>query len=528
SGPEIPTAQGQNGLWMIAYNTNTLSERYSLWSREIQTDTRLGATAYQVFSASDGTEAASYRNWKVSYDHGNSQLSAYLDDTLIGSTSLTGRGFEHGLMVSFGLWGTQTNVSGTVNIDIIDFTVSGTGMVVDMSSDQVTLIDGNNPNYLYYEKYDSTVDYRKDFSYETSIQINAVDVIDNVCVYTIGSIENGARHITLAALATGTRQIGFYSGGDPREETSYLGKTNYNWTDKTTYKLVVAGTGDVNVYLDGSSTPSISLNSSVFPLTSQRKVGFGVRNPEGFGTIRTVNDNTLSNVTVSGSWTTYAASTSQSERALYGLYKDITVGSVDDKILFYFDYLGDASVYTYYPSEVSIATDAPYTIYHSGVVDTPPADSYTTNPVTGVYDNLDEYGNTNLDATTIDISQQRLANGGMYNSIDGKSLPSGFVYLGTYTDVSIVVLTGAATAGIRVYADSVLLRGAVSPPKSRSSTKVYHVNYTVGEDTAYSTKDFESGFTVIDLLNKVQLDAYSDRTSPAIADDDVYDLDVTI
>ena len=178
------------------------------------------------------------------------------------------------------------------------------------------------------------------------------------------------------------------------------------------------------------------------------------------------------------------------------------------------------------PSTITATEDTPWTIYHQGVVILPVDDSYATTPINTVVDNIDEGGNVDLNATTVTVNQKRLANGQTFSTLDGRTeMPSGFVYLGTYTDIVRVVVTGDGTTGT-VVADTVVLRAATEPPRSTSTTRTFYANYTLGESVAYSSTDFEAGVSVVNLLDKTQLDAYSDRTSPSIIDDDINDMNV--
>lgn len=111
---------------------------------------------------------------------------------------------------------------------------------------------------------------------------------------------------------------------------------------------------------------------------------------------------------------------------------------------------GQYKVEVHWLTNSNRVTDAPYTIYHRGVVSTPTVSS----PIVSVNDNVDEDGNTNADTTTVDVDQRPYA--------DGSSAPngenSGFCDIGTYTaDGSTdfkVVLTDTGSSG-DIIADAV-------------------------------------------------------------------------
>lgn len=514
---------GLNGLWMVAYNTQALSNRYSLWKREYGTDTLYGSTDYESFASSDGTATASYRTWKVSYDHPTQTLSAYIDDGLIGTTSLVGRGFENGMMFNMGAWNSYSNVSGTVDTDMYDFNITFND-TTSMPGSYLRIYDNDDYSHNYYEKLDSTLISGTGYAYESDWRILTYSVSSNVYITSLGCVEDGNRSAHLAALYTGDREVGLYVGGDPREQSSYVGTTAHDWTLRSTYKIV-SDADTVKVYIDGESSPSIDYSYGSLPATDYRRVRFGTLKPNE-SVIRNHLDNTTGNITISGTW-------ALEELGLYGVdgfygsSRQNTSGDSSDSVTFTFNSSGDTDVYVFYNTRASAVTDAPYTIYHSGVVTLPVADSYATNPINSVSDNVDQNGSADPNATTVDLNQLKLADGRDYDGLEntGNETPSGYVYVGTYTDVDRVVVTADAS-GTYTVADTVIITHCGQQPRSRSDSWVYNVSYTVGEGNIYTDADFEAGFTVVDMLNGLKLDSYSDKTSPGIVDDNIYDFDV--
>lgn len=514
---------GVNGLWMIGYNTQALPNRYSLWKRESGSDTRYGSTVYELFSSSDATSLADYRTWKVSYDHPTQTLSAYIDDSFIGEASLLERGFEHGMMFNMGAWNSYTNTSGTVDTYITDFDITFND-TTDIDDGYLHIYDNDDYGYVYYEKLDQTLISGSGYAYESDWRVVTYSVSSNVYVTSLGSIEDGHKSAHLAALYTGSREVGLYFGGDPREQSSYSGTCEHDWSLRSTYKIV-SDYSTIKVYIDGEESPSIECSYDSLPDSCYKRVRFGTLKPNG-SIIRNHLDNSGGNVMTTGTW-------SLDELGLYGIdgFYGSTLsnasGSVSDSVTFNFDSTGDVSVYIFYNTRGMASTDTPYTVHHSGVVSLPSEDSYATNPLTSVNDNVDEFGSPDANATTVDVNQQKLSDGRDFDSLEneGDQTPSGYVYLGTYTNVDRVVVTADST-GTYTLADTVMLTHCVQQPRSRSDSRVYNVSYTVGEGSVYMDSDFESGFTVVDMFNEVKLDYYSDSTSPSIVDDNVQDLDV--
>lgn len=102
---------------------------------------------------------------------------------------------------------------------------------------------------------------------------------------------------------------------------------------------------------------------------------------------------------------------------------------------------GTYEIYVHWSCHSNRASDAPYTIYHKGVIALPTV----SGAITGVADNIDETGGANPDTTTIDVDQQDLADGTPTGDTGG---PSGWCYIGTYefdgVNDAIIVMTDDA------------------------------------------------------------------------------------
>ena len=517
------TMFGVNGLWMVGYNTQVLSDRYSLWKRESGTDTLYGSSSYEVFNVNDATPSAELREWKIIYDHPTKTLSSYIDSSLIGTAVFTENGLDKGLMFNMGAWNSYTNVSGAVDTEMSDFDITFSD-TTEMVGNYLRIYDNDEYGHVYYEKKDSTVSSGTGYAYESDWQITTHSVSSNVYVTSLGCMEDGNRSANLAAIYTGDKQIGLYIGGDPREQTSYSGIVTHDWTLRSTYKMV-SDSDTIKVYIDGEASPSINYPYCSLPETNYRQSCFGSVKPNK-EIVRNHLDNSVGNITISGTWSLDKLDF-YSIPSFYGSCRKNTSGDVSDYVVFNFDSNGDTKVYVFYPARLSAVIDAPFTVYHSGVVDLPVSDSYATNPIAAVNDNIDQDGGSDVNATTIDVNQLKLSDGRDYNSLEspGPGVASGYVYIGTYTNVNRVTLTADAT-GTYTTADTVILTHCLEQPRARSDSRVYSVSYTVGEGVVYTDADFEAGLTVVDMTRAVKLDAYSDKTSPGVVDDNIYDFDV--
>jgi len=511
---------GVNGAFMIATNdVADDSNKYSIHLSELGSDTYYNATIYDNFSATDGTPLAGYRDWKIQYDQESNQIDAYIDDSLIGSASLTGPGFVHGASLYLGAWRGNVSVSGTIDVDVKDLSVS-TDSDISMVSNYMKIEDNDLYGYPHYEKFDQTVFSGSGYAYESDWRITSYSTDSNVYITSLGSIEDGNKSSVLAALYNGDRKIGLYTGGDPREASSYT-SVDHDWSVRSTYK-VVSDSSTVGVYVDGSTAPIISTSYDSLPGTDYRRVRFGSCNPDNERDFHCIcRDGAI--VTTSGSWSRERGE----ESAYYGMSLFSNASSVDTKTVVYTHDSGDGYLYMFYSSYSNRALTTPVTVYHSGVVETPTPDSFATNPISSVSDNVDEYGNADIDATTVIVNQQRLMDGSSHSKVSyGTGTPSGWVYLGRYTDIDRAVITTDGGGGAYINADSFKIKHTDRQPKSTSVSRVYKVSYTVGSSEVKTDNDYMSGLSIIDMQQQSRIDYYGESTSPSIADGNIYDLDV--
>jgi len=510
---------GLNSLFMVANNDEADDvNKYSIYKSELKTSTYYNSSLYQPFFVTDATGGAGYHEWRIDYDHSVKQLDAYIDDVSIGSATLAGAGFMHGASLFIGAWRNSLAVSGTIDVDVTDVVVTPQGST-SLVSNYLEINDNDEYGYQYYEKYDTTITSGVGYVFESDWRIETYSVSSNEYITSVGSISDGNKEVTLAALYTGSNKVGLYMGGDPRDESSYT-STVCDWSVRTTYKIM-SDMDRVTVYFNGSLIPSIDVPYISLPDTEYRCSRFGSFNPDNVKFINAMSRNGQS-VTSSGTWTRYT----DDEPSFYGGNLQSTSSSVDNKVICNFMDSGGGYLYFFHTAASDRATNTPITIYHSGVLTIPTPDSYITNPVNSVSDNIDEYGNADSNATTILLNQQRLADGSNYDRIGyGTGTPTGWIYLGRYTDINRVVVTCNGTSTNMVNVDSFKIKHTDTQPRSRSTSRVYRISYTVGEDTIYDDSDFEASLSIVDLSTNVQIDAYSDRTSPSIIDDNIYDFD---
>jgi hypothetical protein len=517
------SSKGTSGVWMTAFNTESDDvNKYTLWKTELGSDTYYNASQYLSFNSSDATPAASYREWKLEYDHSAKQLDTYLDSVSVGSVVLSGDGFQHGVSLQIGAYRTYNAVSGTIDIDVkdLDITINGSTSLV---SNYMKIDDNDEYGYQYYEKLDTTLTSGNGYTFESDWRVETYSITDNVYVTTLGSIEDGHRMSHLAALYTGDRRVGLYTGGDPRSSSSYSA-VDHDWTVRSTYKAV-SDSSSVKVYINDESVPSLNVSYSSLPRTKYRRSRFGTCNPDNELEISAYNRNEHI-VLSSGTWTYDTGD----ESAYYGgvLYAGAGGASVDRKVITTFNDSGNGYLYMFYSAFSNRADNTPITIYHSGMLNTPTPDSYATNPINTVNDNIDEYGNADVDATTILLNQQKLADGSDHSRVGyGAGTPTGWVYLGRYTDIERVVVTcDNLGASSYIILDMFKIKHTDTQPRSKSVSRVYRVSYTIGKGEVLTESDFKGAFTVVDMNTKTKIDAYNADTSPNIIDSSINDFDV--
>ncbi|MCK5021497.1 MAG: hypothetical protein KAS32_31080 [Candidatus Peribacteraceae bacterium] len=514
---------GMNGLFMVATNDESDDvNKYSLYKAELSSDTYYNTSQYQNFETEDATSTAEFKEWRVEYDHAAKQFDAYVEGTLIGTTTMTGDGFRHGASFYIGSQRVLAAVSGTLNVDVKDFEISVSG-TTSLVSDYLEIKDDDEYGYQYYEKYDLTITSGTGYTFESDWRIDTYSLTDNEYITSVGSMEDGQKQAIIAVLYTGDKKVGIYLGGDPRLASSY-NSVLHDWTVRSTYKIV-CNTETIDLYLDGSGTSSINMSYGNLPDSRYRKCSFGSLNPDKSSFIWS-SDRNGQVVTISGSW-----SHDYQESAFYGRNYSISTDSVDDKIVAYFNESSDGYLYMYYSVATSMSVAVPITVYHQGVLSTPSADSFATNPLVSVVDNEDEFGNADQNATKLVLSQERYADGSYYDRPirEPNEVPSGWVYLGKYSSINRVVVTTDGTgtgAGNYVNVDSFLIRHTDEQPRSRSVSRVYSVGYIKNENEIKDNSDYQGGFTVVDMYAKTQIDAYSDETTPPIIDGNVTDFDV--
>ena len=517
---------GMSGLFMVA--TNDVVDdvnRYSLYKAELGADTFFNSSQYENFDSTDATSLAEFREWRIDYTHSTKQVDSYIDDVLVGTTSLVGEGFKQGASLFLGGHRIWNAVSGTIDVSVKDLVVT-VDSTSSMVSNYLELNDDGEYGYLHYEKLDATIVSGTGYVFESDWRIETYSLTDNNHVCSLGSMEDGQKQATLSALYTGNREIGFYIGGDPRESSSYT-SIEHDWTVRSTYKIL-SDAETLKLYIDGSTVPSLNISYDSLPNTNYRRCRFGSFNPSEERFLWS-SSRSGTPVTVSGTWVHGTIPSTYYGRSYLS---PTSSTSVDDKIVIYAADLFDGYLYMFYSVYTNKSATVPITIYHGGVLDTPVPDSFATNPIASVSDNVDEYGNADLNATKIVISQERYADGGLYGRLPSSisESPSGWVYLGKYTGIDRVVVTCDGTGGLStdlVCVDSFKIKYTDIQPRARSVSRVYSISYTIGGDVVKKEEDYKGGFTVVDMSTKVQLDAYSNDTSPSIIDSNISDFYVT-
>jgi hypothetical protein len=177
------------------------------------------------------------------------------------------------------------------------------------------------------------------------------------------------------------------------------------------------------------------------------------------------------------------------------------------------------------------AQDVPYTIYHSGVVSLPVADSYLSSNINTVYDNIDHLGSADSNATTVDVNTTKYANGKdiVNHLFYGRAvLFSGFTFLGKYTNINKVMLTADVSSGTDVSAGVLffykydLEERLKSTSTSRWSMVCFDKdNCRVSDKVIAGEKS--TGVNIIDVGSNTVLDFYNSATDPSILGDNIND-----
>ena len=516
---------GMSGLFMVA--TNDVADdvnRYSLYKADQGVDVFYNTSQYEDFNSTDATGLAEYREWRIDYSHSSKQIDSYIDDVLVGTTTLAGGGFKHGASLFLGAHRILNAVSGTIDVSAKDLVVTEDSSSL-LVSNYLEIDDSDEYGYLHYEKLDATIVSGTGYAFESDWRIETYSLSDNSYVCSVGSMEDGQKQATLAALYTSNKEIGFYMGGDPREYSSYT-SVEHDWTVRSTYKIL-SDADTLKLYIDGSSTPAINISYDSLPNTVYRRCRFGSLNPSEERFLWS-SSRVATPVTVSGSWSHGTIPSTFYGRSYLSPSASTSVG---DKVVLYSNDSSDGYLYMFYSVYTDKSVTVPITIYHGGIIDLPVPDSFATNPIVSVSDNVDEYGDVDISATKLVLSQRRYADGGLFGRIPAANeSPSGWVYLGKYTNIDHVVVTCDGTGGTpsdRVCVDSFKIKYTDTQPRARSVSRVYSVSYTIGEKVVKKEDDYKGGFTVVDMGTGAQLDAYSNNTSPSILDSNISDFYVT-
>lgn len=509
-----------NGLFMVATNDyNDLDNKYSTYVSENTADTYYNTTEYEDFSITDGTVSASFRKWKLYYDHSAKSLSAYIDSVHISTVALSGDGFTHGAALCFGAWSEGTVSSGTTSVLMRNLVVSSSGSS-SLVSDYLSLSSKSYDDYIYYEKYDTTLSSGLGFSYEVEAKFVDVSTYNNSYVCTIGEIDDGHALCSLVALNTLPRSIGLYSGGDPTKYSSY-NKYTMDWGNNRTYTVTHSGT-DVFVYVDGVDSPVIQEKYTVLPHTNKRKVLFGNSGVDDLNIVDsfTRNENI---VQASGTWTR----SHSIDGLLNGSGLTSTDDSVDSKVVHQINTTGDMYLYMFYDVYELNSTSVPVVVYHGGELEVPSDDAYSSNSIASVA-GIDEYGVSTSFATTIYVNTQRYADGSIYSRLyDFKGhTPSGWLFLGKYIDVDRVLVCTSGTGTQYVETGAFKTMYTDKHPQVSGDFRFKKFRYTTTSGNTSVAWDSVGGFSVVDRAIPQRLAGYGSSTSPSVVSDEITGFDV--
>ena len=514
------SVSSMGGLFLAAMNDYGVTDnRYTMVAVDGDEYYYNTSSSYMSFSGDDGTPSADFRHWKIEYDHSTYTASFYVDSSFIGSTSLSGVSLDSGALISFGAWSYNNAVSGTTSFDVRSLTITPTSSS-SITSGYLDLNAASYYDYCFYDKYDALLASGTGFEYEASANFVGAATINNDYVCTIGEVRDGHKRCLLAALKTTPSSIGLYTGGDPTDYASY-DRYDIDWSVRHSYVVKHEG-GKVRVFVDGSEAPVIEDEYTALPGDVERKVLFGNYNIDKPVYIETSSRNG-SVVQTSGTWT-------KDYDSLNGCYYGVGIyssdSSVDTKVVCSVNSVDDQNVYVFYDIHSTRPTAVPITIYHSGAVSVPDTIVTSNTSVVSV-DYIDEYGNSTSSATTVYVDQTRYSDGRPQSDIVESRFnsPSGWLYLGTYTNIDRIVVTTSGTSTSSVAPGLFKLTYSTDKPKSKGSFRFYDVKYSTCSGISINT-DKQAGFSVVERNGPVLLDYYSSSTSPSIVADDIENMDV--
>jgi hypothetical protein len=534
SAPARLHHRGTSGVYMAAYSHSSYLNRYTLVKRDGSVTTNLAASSYVSFYAGDGTRNAQYRDWTIQYDAPTRILTATISGTTIGSYTLNSPLPE--MFIEFGVFAPiysggspypeQTLEAKSITVD---FNNGATLRAMDIINHTLT-INKNvayNTGYFYDRTY-PILSSEKSFIYETTVNVTTHTNTNTPYILSIGRIQDGTHEINLCAVNdAGTRKIGFWNGGSPWSSGGFSALENFEWDVENTYTMV-RESGIVKVYTNGDTTPVTTIQCSLLPSVPiyKRNVAFGVIDiDKDMCEIvdASIDDGGLATLYGTG-WTraNHASGNPVASISWYGsqISNTVSAGDYANYVEWRFTTASGVTGYLYYaPSSCTTdnAIDSPYTIYHSGVVDSPIPDGYLTNNIAKIYSNTSHSGTAYTNATTLEVNDRKNCRGS-----DGFGFFGGQTYLGAYSDISRVVATRDAVSGTYVRPGTMFLyRADRSERLKTTSTSVWsYVKLYVG-DTSFDSSGKVSAFSILDTSTESLVDYYSTTTDPSANIEDV-------
>ena len=538
--------KGTHGVYLTAINTPTKTNRYSLVKSDGSSASSLASSTYLAFDGSEGSYDSPFRTWRIGFDSTTKTLTGYVDDTLVGSYSLSSPFLN--MFMELGIY-----LPPPLNSNEKERSVEFKNLEVDFNNSYPILTTESGTNRLvinkavaentgfYFDRTVSSLDRTMDFVYETKLEISTYTNTATPYITTIGRLRDGNKEINLCALKTASnKSIGFWNGKDPWTLASgYENVVAVDWDNDTTYKIV-KDSSTVNVYLDGSLTPAISKPYEEFPPvleTYHRNVAFGTidLNSDRVEIVdASLDEYPGGKITRHSSWTRSGHNTDNPDAgpSWYGstVSRSRSPGNVTDNLVWSFSSTSSGTKHLYAAnsySSTSAATDIPFTVYHSGTVGLPTADGFATTNISSVSDNTTHSGTYQTGATTVYMDGQRF-HSGMMNAVSSNAHFQGLCYLGKYYNPTSVVVTPNASGGTTIYPGTMFLYDfdPEARLKSTSTTKWTYVKLEIGATSFTEATDKVSGFSIIDTEFGDLIDYYGQETSPPISGSDVKTIDI--
>jgi hypothetical protein len=494
-----------------------------------------GRDTYTTSTVDFGSAFTEYKHGYFTYDYVTDTAQFFVDGVSAGSYKLRRKfnGYE-GIHMGFGFSYQADGDSGkefVVSLKNLKFSRCAWDRIED--GRLITSVSGSVGSY-YHERWDSTLLSTRDWVYEcTSYLPSSTRYSGYDYIATLGAVGDESKLVELVAFVgdANRKRVGIVGDLDRRDDrTTYLASVEHQWDDLSSGKYRIEKntvSGTVNVYINDSVYPSMSVNYSDTPNYGNQHVYYGKVSYGAWEKIYT-------SPTTAGSWT------SQFTLTGYATAQNVEKMSIDDTARFAtisqgsaatasFDLdegLGEVDVYAFFLSQgYDLAIDAPHIVTASGVVSLP-----TSGPgkvIASIQETTDENENYSEFKTLLKIDQTRDFEHTLSSTSSSQAQTSGWVYLGRYDNPTNVLVTASGTVGTAstigfVSTDAIGI-DIGKYGKSTFDMSVSRVRYNTGTTTFPADGSIDSGISVIDMTDGTVLAKLGETETIPLVDGDITD-----